>query len=112
MFIGVNIIKYFKLRPIERNICFPNLLFCYMSQINKIICTYITQEWLIPWLNSGKSQRAFADYHNIEESTVRKIKSLQTYRVPVETLEKICEAKNISLSEFFKRVEEFSKGAR
>ena len=80
-----------------------------MTGINKIISEYITKEWLTPWLNSNKSQRSFADYHNIEESIVRKIKSTKEYRIPVETLHKICESRNISLSEFFMEIEKITK---
>ncbi|CAM3319283.1 hypothetical protein ZORO111902_02440 [Zobellia roscoffensis] len=40
----------------------------------------------------------------IEVSTVRKIKSKSRYRIPVETLNKICEARNLKLSEFFQMV--------
>jgi len=75
-----------------------------MSNINVEICDYITKEWLFPWLNEGKSQSSFANNHNIDESTVRKIKSKDGYRIPVETLQKICEAKNLRLSEFFQMV--------
>lgn len=76
-----------------------------MVKINKSICEYITKEWLTPWINSHKSQRAFADHHNIEESIVRKIKGSKEYRIPVETLYKICESRNISLSDFFKLID-------
>jgi hypothetical protein len=31
----------------------------------------------------------------VEESTIRKIKSEETYRIPVETLFKICEARKL-----------------
>jgi DNA-binding Xre family transcriptional regulator len=75
-----------------------------MSNINLKICDFITREWLFPWLNEGKSQSSFADSLNIDESTIRKIKSKNGYRIPVETLYKICEAKNIKLSEFFQMV--------
>lgn len=34
------------------------------------------------------------------------IKSEETYRIPVETLFKICEARKISLSDFFKLINE------
>jgi DNA-binding Xre family transcriptional regulator len=61
-----------------------------MIDINEKICTYITKNWLIPWLKENKSQNSFAKNHDIEESTVRKIKSDTTYRIPVETLYKIC----------------------
>lgn len=73
-----------------------------MSNINVEICSYITREWLLPWLREGKSQSSFAIKHNIDESTVRKIKGRNEYRIPVETLNRICEAKGIKLSEFFK----------
>ena len=72
-----------------------------MTEINSKICGYITKEWLTPWVKAGKSQTAFADAHNVEESTIRKIKGEKKYRIPVETLEKICEARNLKLSEFF-----------
>lgn len=72
-----------------------------MTSINVKICSYITKEWLFPWLKEGKSQNSFAIKHNIDESTIRKIKGKKEYRIPVETLIKICEARDIRLSEFF-----------
>jgi DNA-binding Xre family transcriptional regulator len=86
----------------DRNV----LLFVFMTDINNLICSYITKEWLIPWLKENKSQISFAKDHRIEESTIRKIKSEENYRIPVETLYKICEARKISLSEFFKLINE------
>ncbi|MDN3692440.1 helix-turn-helix transcriptional regulator [Chryseobacterium tructae] len=77
-----------------------------MTDINEKICSYITKKWLIPWLQEGKSQNSFAKSHGVEESTIRKIKSEETYRIPVETLFKICEARKISLSDFFKLINE------
>lgn len=76
-----------------------------MMDTNSKICRYITKEWLNPWIKEGKSQTAFANAHNVEESTIRKIKGTKTYRIPVETLQKICEARNIKLSEFFKLID-------
>ncbi|MFD2100976.1 XRE family transcriptional regulator [Flagellimonas taeanensis] len=73
-----------------------------MSNINIEICRFITREWLLPWLKEGKSQSSFAIKYNIDESTVRKIKGRKEYRIPVETLNRICEAKGLKLSEFFK----------
>ena len=75
-----------------------------MTQINYIICKYIYKTWVEPY----KSQRSFALDHNIEESIVRKIKNTAhkkngaDYNIPVKTLIKICEARNLKLSEFFK----------
>ncbi|WP_343591066.1 transcriptional regulator [Flavobacterium sp.] len=78
-----------------------------MSDVNKIICNYIYKTWILTY----KSQRAFGLDHGIEESIVRKIKNTalnnekSNYNIPVNTLNKICEAKNIMLSEFFKLIE-------
>lgn len=82
------------------------LLLFLMIDINAKICAYITKQWLIPWLNENKSQTSFAEKHGVEESTIRKIKNGKGYRIPVETLYKICEARKISLSEFFKLISE------
>ena len=78
-----------------------------MDSINRIICKYIYSNWI----ETSPSQRKFADEHNIEESIVRKIKKNSTdensieCNIPVQTLEKICEAREIKLSEFFKLIQ-------
>ena len=78
-----------------------------MKNANVKICDYIYNEWVRPF----KSQRAFAIEHNVEESIVRKIKntalniSRSDYNIPVNTLIKICESRNIKLSDFFKLIE-------
>ncbi|WP_144212984.1 transcriptional regulator [Flavobacterium anhuiense] len=78
-----------------------------MGDTSKIICKYIYKNWI----ETYKSQRAFGLDHGIEESIVRKIKNTalhnekSNYNIPVNTLNKICEAKNIKLSEFFKLIE-------
>ena len=74
-----------------------------MAEISKIICMYIYKNWI----ESYKSQRSFAIDHGIEETIVRKIKNTAlnekkaNYNIPVNTLNKICEAKNLKLSDFF-----------
>lgn len=89
-----------------RHKCRSNLLMkiflCYVTDYNQIICAYITSEWI-----GEKSNRAFAIEHNIDESTVRNIrqsrkKDGKEYFLPLKTLVKICEARNLTLSEFFK----------
>ena len=78
-----------------------------MTDINYIICSYIYKNWV----ETYKSQRSFAIDHNLEESIVRKIKNTALkkdeadYTIPVKTLNKICEARNIKLSEFFKMID-------
>lgn len=75
-----------------------------MAAINVLICDYITREWLQPWFDQKKSQRAFADKCNVEESIIRKIRGKQEYRIPVETLEKICDGQGMTLQIFFKKL--------
>jgi DNA-binding Xre family transcriptional regulator len=75
-----------------------------MTNSNKIICTYISKEWIGEY-----SHRSFAQEHNIDESTVKKIIDLSegkidNYKIPVITLLKICEAKKITLSDFFEKM--------
>jgi len=71
-----------------------------MVDINKRICNYISSEWI----SSSRSNRIFALDHNIDEKTVRKILQKDGYRIPVKTLQKICDAKEIKLSDFFKLI--------
>jgi hypothetical protein len=75
-----------------------------MADVNKVICKYIYDNWI----SKSKSQRAFAIEHNIEESMVRKIKAAalegKNYDIPVVTLEKICEGRNLRLVEFFQSI--------
>ncbi|WP_299711486.1 transcriptional regulator [uncultured Tenacibaculum sp.] len=56
-------------------------------------------------MSKYKSVRAFALDHYIDEKTARKIKRKEGYRIPVSTLKKMCDAKEISLSNFFSIVE-------
>ena len=69
-----------------------------MSEINKKICNYIAEEWIL----KSKSNRTFAIDHNIDEKTVRKILHNDGYEIPLITLIRICEAKEIKISTFFK----------
>lgn len=71
-----------------------------MVDINKRICNYIAQEWI----KESKSNRTFAIDHNIDEKTVRKILNPEGYRIPVKTLQKVCEAREIKLSTFFELI--------
>ncbi len=75
-----------------------------MNNSNKHICNYISKEWI-----GELSYRSFAINHGIDESTVRKIVELsegkiENYKIPVFTLLKICEVRDIMLSEFFKKI--------
>jgi DNA-binding Xre family transcriptional regulator len=71
-------------------------------EINKEVCNYIASEWV----TKSKSNRNFALDHNVDEKTVRKILKPEGYRIPLKTLSKICEAKEIKLSAFFILIDE------
>jgi hypothetical protein len=72
-----------------------------MDNVNKKICNYIAKEWITP----SKSNRAFALDHNIDEKTVRKILQKDGYNLPVKTLAKICEAREMKLLAFFSLID-------
>jgi DNA-binding Xre family transcriptional regulator len=72
-----------------------------MIEINRKIVDFIANEWI----SQAKSQRSFALDHGIDEKTVRSIKNDVNYRISLETIIKICETKNIKLSEFFKLID-------
>lgn len=77
------------------------------AELNFAICTYI----YVNWISKAKSQRDFAFKHDIEESTVRKIKNvaLRTnktdYNMYLTTLAKICRKEELSLNEFFGNID-------
>ncbi|MBC9796796.1 helix-turn-helix domain-containing protein [Sinomicrobium weinanense] len=69
---------------------------------NKAIYSYIEKAWK----NSGLSKRKFATEYNIEERTLRDIlKKDSSYQISLPTIYKICEARNIKVSEFFANIE-------
>lgn len=72
-----------------------------MQDINIVICEYIDKEWI-----KNTSNRAFANEHDIDERTVRQIKKVKEtyYSISITTLEKICDARGITLSDFFKLI--------
>lgn len=71
-----------------------------MIEANRKIVDFIANEWI----SQAKSQRSFALDHGIDEKTVRSIKNDDNYKISIETIIKICEARNIKLSDFFKLI--------
>ncbi len=71
-----------------------------MQNLSAVICRYINKEWITPW---QESSRAFANEHDIDEKTVRKIKESNKtpYSISLYTLEKMCIARGITLEHFF-----------
>lgn len=68
-----------------------------MEDISEIICDYITKHWY----SEEEGASVFAVNHNIDEKTVRRITSGKSYSMTIKTLEKICEARDLRLSDFF-----------
>ncbi|MBS9766013.1 MAG: transcriptional regulator [Flavobacteriaceae bacterium] len=68
--------------------------------VNKKVCNYIAKQWI----SVSKSNRSFALDHNIDEKTVRKILKEEGYIIPLDTLYRICEAREIKLEDFFREV--------
>ena len=46
----------------------------------------------------------FANENNVDEKTVRRIREDSTYQISLITIQRICEAKEMTLYEFFKIV--------
>lgn len=72
-----------------------------MKHTNRIIVEFIRDKWVIPCDNNN----LFAKEHFIDEKTVRRIKEDDTYNISLITIMRICEAKNLKLSEFFEMVD-------
>ena len=73
-----------------------------MVDRNSKIVEFIYEKWISKVTNNSE----FAKNHNLDEKTVRLIKDRKSYRTSLETIENICEAEDMNLSQFFKEVEE------
>ncbi len=74
-----------------------------MKQIGLAINEYIINNWLCDYLYEDGSYMftQFAKEHYIEEKIARKIVKESNYLMTIETLEKMCSSRDITLSEFF-----------
>ena len=71
-----------------------------MKIVNRKIVEFIRDKWVIPMDNNSK----FANENNIDEKTVRLIREDENYQIILITIQRICEAKELKLYEFFKKV--------
>ena len=71
-----------------------------MKVANRKIVEFIRDKWVIPMDNNNK----FANENNVDEKTVRRIREDSTYQISLITIQRICEAKEMTLYEFFKIV--------
>ncbi|MEC3906435.1 helix-turn-helix transcriptional regulator [Tamlana sp. 2201CG12-4] len=73
-----------------------------MVSLKKKICNYIAEEWI----SKSKSNRQFAEDHAIDEKVVRRILKPEGSGISLTTLERICEAREIKISDFFQMIGE------
>jgi len=67
---------------------------------------FLISKAISEWIKDAKSNRDFGLNHDIDEKIVRRILDDKEYRIPVETLKRICDARQIKLSEFFSKIGE------
>ncbi|MDM1510958.1 hypothetical protein HX082_16430 [Myroides odoratimimus] len=70
-----------------------------MKDINKQIVDYIKKTWL----DKEKNNSAFGRKYDLNEKTVRLMRSDDNYSISLITLIKICQVENLSLEEFCKK---------
>ncbi|KAA9040832.1 helix-turn-helix domain-containing protein [Ginsengibacter hankyongi] len=77
-----------------------------MKALSFVINQYITDNWFRDYkYPDGKFKYTeFAKAHYIEEKIARKIVNQKDYAMALETLEKICSSRDITLEEFFKLI--------
>ncbi|MDO6761889.1 transcriptional regulator [Tamlana sp. 2_MG-2023] len=71
-----------------------------MRILERKICEYISKKWI----GDDQAKTQFALNHNIDEKTARRIYSDKDYKISLYTVKKICEARGIKLSDFFKEI--------
>lgn len=74
-----------------------------MKSLRLVINQYIINNWLKDYkYPDGKYKYTeFAKAHYIEEKIARKIVNQKNYAMPLDTLEKICTSRDITLEQFF-----------
>ena len=77
-----------------------------MKALGLVINQYIINNWLSEYkYPDGKYKYTeFAKIHYVEEKIVRKIANEKDYSMSIETLEKICSSRDITLEQFFKLI--------
>ena len=76
--------------------------------VNKLVCRFIAENFLSPPRDQDGneiSQNEYSEIIDISSSVLSKMKNEKGYKIPLSTINSICEKEKISLSEFFKRFE-------
>lgn len=95
------------LRTIVRDFFFVLLFLSAMKeQIGFVINKYIIQHWMCDYMYDDGTYMytKFANDHFIDEKIARKIVANKNYKMSVETLESMCDARDMSLEKFFNRI--------
>ena len=71
-----------------------------MRNANRKIVEFIRDNYVIPTNNNS----LFAKENNLDEKTVRRIREDNSYQISLLTIIRICEAKELKLYEFWKKV--------
>lgn len=82
---------------------FHKVFICQVQDLYDKICEYVSDKWIDL---SKVSIRSFATDHDVDEKTVRRIINWKVvhYQITLNTLEKICKSRGLSLEEFFKLI--------
>lgn len=70
--------------------------------LDKFVCNYICSNWIDPSKSINKQSKELGVHRHI----LTKMKNVDGYRIPMSTLAIICFYKEISVSDFFKIIEE------
>jgi DNA-binding Xre family transcriptional regulator len=70
--------------------------------LDKLICNYINSEWI----DDNKSNLSQSNQYGLHPHVLKKIRENDGYRIPMSTLAIICFYRKVSLSDFFKLIEE------
>ena len=70
--------------------------------LDKFICNYISSNWIDPKKSVNKLSKELGVHRHI----ITKIRDVDGYRIPMSTLAIMCFYKKISLSDFFKIIED------
>ena len=79
-----------------------SFFFVTMASLKEKICEFISEEWI----SKSKSNRQFAEDHAIDEKSVRRILDPEVRGISLTTIERICEAREIKISDFFILIDE------
>lgn len=82
---------------------FHKVFICLVQDLYDKICEFVSDKWIDL---SKVSIRSFATDHDVDEKTVRRIIDWkeERYRITLNTLEKICKSRGLTLEEFFKLI--------